>query len=418
MKKYKTIYEILESWGNSKREVPPNNDVLKNKVLLKASEYLGSAPAPVYASPRKSPYVWLSFSLTTLAVIIFTVNIAGYGNTLNKKMGLPTFTSPSAPTLEIEGKQSAADTYDVSSDGERAASMPSGIAPSAGYAPVANSESSSMPYLPYDGRREVSLTDTREFLKESYNATIRTRQISELENRIEIIVRGLGGRVDYSSSGEKNGYISFAVPKDRLEAFKISVKDLVGAKLYTEQMGSENLLPQKQIIEENKKLTEDNMSSLKAERARLVKNHNQTISSYQNNINSIQAEMAGLNYEYQSATYARRIEIESKLRELVGKVNALQLEISRENKNYASRISNIDREIKYAGENLKMIQKEDTNLLESVATVNGSISLDWISLWEMADIYTPGPLVAWLLVLGAVISYLMYRRSSSNLLEL
>ncbi len=418
MKNHKSIYEILESWGKGKRELPPNNEVLKNEVLSKASQYLGDSGVPVRLSSTRNPYAWLSFSLTALAVLVFTVNLTGYTGMgiLGNKIGNPTSingtTRGAMPTLENQGKL---DTYDTSSY-EEAASAPSG-SPSLGYAPAANSERSILPSQPYDGRREVPLTDTREFLKESYNATLQTRHVTDLETRIEILVRGLGGRVDYSSASEKNGYISFAVPKDRLDAFKIGVKDLVGKKFYIEQISSENLLPQKQVIEESKTITEGNLSSLKAERARLIKNHNLTIAAYQNNIESMRATMAALNYEYQSATYGRRTEIENKLRELAASVNGVELEISRENKNYSSRLGGIDRDIKYAGENLKMIQKADANLLESVATVNGSISLHWISLWEMADAYAPGPLAAWILILAAMISYFMYRRTSNTLFE-
>ena len=67
----------------------------------------------------------------------------------------------------------------------------------------------------------------------------------------------------------------FAIPKDKLEAFKFGIKDLAGARFYAEQTNSQNLLPQKQIIEENQKQTEKYIADLKAERAGIVKNHSQ-----------------------------------------------------------------------------------------------------------------------------------------------
>ena len=50
--------------------------------------------------------------------------------------------------------------------------------------------------------------------------------------------------------------------------------------------------------------------------------------------------------------------------------------------------------LKMCKENLKTIQLQDSNLLDDVATVNGSISLNWINLWETADAYLPGPILA------------------------
>ena len=53
----------------------------------------------------------------------------------------------------------------------------------------------------------------------------------------------------------------------------------------------------------------------------------------------------------------------------------------------------------------KGIVKQDESLMEDVATVSGTVSLRYISLWEMLQLYLPGytiPAIFALLALGSL----------------
>lgn len=97
----------------------------------------------------------------------------------------------------------------------------------------------------------VPVTDTREFLKTDYNATIRTRDISTLTRRIETTVRGFGGRIDSSNSSQKWGSVSFVVPAGKFDSFRDEIESLTDARFITTEIRNENLLPQVRNIEAN-----------------------------------------------------------------------------------------------------------------------------------------------------------------------
>lgn len=369
MIKHKTIHNIFEFWGRGKQKVPPNNNLLKREILSKVPVNFERK-----VSFKRSPLVWLPFAFSAIAVFILVVNITGYSNNVGRQNIVQTESQT--------GFFSTSDTY--------------------------KSTISIMPSYRGEG---LAISDKREFLKVGYNATLRTRRIADLKNRVEIIVRGLDGRVDASSGTDRSGYVSFAVPQNRLESFKIEIKDLVGTRFYSEQTNSQNLLPAKQQIEESQRQTEKNLSSLQAERGQIIGNHNQKMSSYQNRIISINTEINTLNTEYQYATAQRKAEITNRINQIQTEMSTIQSEIVEENKDYQTKINGVNSQIKNAQENLKIIQTQDNNLLDSVATVNGSISLNWISLWEIVDAYLPGPLLTWIFFAAAFLAFLWYRYS-------
>ena len=369
MIKYKTIHNLFESWGKNKQEIPLKNDILKkeilSKVLMKFDRNI---------STKHSPLIWLPFSFAALAVFILLFNTTGFLNN-TKKLGTQT------------GEQ---------------------MIPSA----VLDTDRSNKSIVPFYREEGLPISDNREFLKVNYNATLRTRHITDLKTRAETIIRGLNGRVDSSNGGDRNGYINFVIPKDNLEAFKIGIKDLVGEKFYSEQINSQNLLGEKQMIERNQEQAEKNLSNLQIERGQIVKNHNQNSSAYQIRINSINAEINTLNIEYSQATAMRKAEIVNRISQLQTEMNVIQSEVASENKNFQTKINRVDGQIKNTQRNLETIKLQDNNLLDNVATVNGSISLNWISLWEMADVYLPGPILTWIFFLAAFLTFFWYRYST------
>ena len=387
MKNYRTIHDLLEDWGKSKQKSPANNAVLKNAVLNK----LPNVQMEKFEKKVRTPMPWLSFAFATMAIVVVV------GNSLDRKLvSLPMATTPSSGA----GYSTA---RDASVSNTVLQSSKSSIAPeyNAQYYPDPGSGY-------YYG--EPPISDEREFLKTYYNSTLRTRHVTDTKTQIEIIVRGFGGRIDGSSSAEKQGYVSFAIPANKFEAFRQEVKSLAGSKLYIENISTENLLPQKQAIEEQQDQTEKYISGLKSERTKLINSHNQAIASHNSRINALNQEIALLQIESGGATAERKIQISARIIQLQTEITAIQGQVGSENKNYQNRLANINSQLKSWEMNLDGIKKQDKNLMENVATVNGNISLSWISLWELSDIYTPGPLLAWLLLVAALIAYKWHRR--------
>ncbi|MEK7113620.1 MAG: hypothetical protein AAB873_02205 [Patescibacteria group bacterium] len=356
----KTNEEIFQSWGEDKRQLPINNALLKSSILAQ-TEILARSNANKFVK-SKNIFRFVPATFVAIAVFVFLVNMNSYKSESNiQTMGVADMmtSSPSESTFYRENN--------------------------------------------------LSIKDNREFLKIGYNATLETRNTSDLAKKIEITVRGFDGRIDSVNNSDKGGYISFAIPKDKLEAFRLEIKDLVGERFYSEYINSQNLLSEKQGIENWQKQIEDRLEVLNSERGQLVKNHNKNISYYQGKIDAINTEIILLNLEYKSANLQRQIEITNRINQLQPDVSSFNAEILNENRNYNQRIYEKDNEIKTNRENLKSAQKQDSDLLERVETVNGSISLKWISLWRVVDVYLPGPLLAWIFLGLGLVSYLWYR---------
>ncbi|MDP2655129.1 MAG: DUF4349 domain-containing protein [bacterium] len=244
-------------------------------------------------------------------------------------------------------------------------------------------------YYPYPyPNPDVPVTDTREFLKVYYNASMRTRDVPALTRRIETTVRGYDGRIDNESSAEKYGYVSFALPQTKYDAFRTELEGLVGSRFIKVNISSQNLLSQKVSIEEQQKQADTSLADYKATRQKIVNAHASALQSLQAQIDAT------------SATSSERASLEQQL--------------ANENASYTRNLSNADANIKYAQDWQKAVQTQDATLLANVATVNGTVSVEWISLWDIALLYLPGYWIPTIFAVLAVLSFNSDRRRRNS----
>jgi hypothetical protein len=237
-------------------------------------------------------------------------------------------------------------------------------------------------YYPYPyPNPDVPVTDTREFLKIYYNASMQTRDVPALTRRVETTVRGYDGRIDNESSAEKYGYVSFALPQAKYDAFRAELESLVGSRFLKVNISSQNMLSQKVSIEEQLKQANTSLADYKTARQKIVNAHMSATQSLQAQIDAT------------SATSSERASLEKLL--------------ARENASYARNLSNADANIKYAQDWVKGVETQDATLLANVATVNGTVSIQWISFWDMALLYLPG---YWIPAIFAALTFLSFLR--------
>lgn len=345
MKKPFNINQLFTKWGQGERELPARVDELKKTIIARMPDDLQPVSMPAYRLP------WLSFAFGGLAVLMLFVG----------SVGKNTLTAPSATAPEM-----AVSRAGVAIDGDMSVSNQNAMMPD---------------YYPRPWQDpNVPITDTREFLQTTYNASIRTRNVQELTRRAETTVRGFGGRVDSSNTSEKWGSVSFALPAAKFEAFRDEIESFVGSRFITIETQTQNLLPQKQSIEEQKKQIEKNAADFRAQRKTLIANHNATLVSLQAQINALAPE-------------------------LTAEKAALQARINSENASYIRQLNSIDSMIKDTESGLEWVSKQDTTLLDNVATVRGTISLSWISIWDAVQLYISAGWLAFLFVIAAVSSY-------------
>jgi hypothetical protein len=285
------------------------------------------------------------------------------------------------------------------------------IPPSPAYAPMMDGSVSNQGkggadlYYPYPYQNpSVPVTDTREFLQVSYNASMRTRDVQGLTRRVVTTVRGHEGRIDQESSSEKYGYVSFAVPKSKYDVFRSELESLVGSRFLTTNISSQNLLPQKVSIEEQQKQADASLSDAKTARAKIVSTHTSAVAVLQSKINANTQRLAVLSAQTQTP------QVQAEIQTVSNDQLFQKQQLANENASYTSQLNSADWNIKSAEEYVKAVQTQDKILLDNVATVTGTISIEWISLLGIILLYLPGYSIPGIFAVLAVLSFFNDRR--------
>lgn len=251
---------------------------------------------------------------------------------------------------------------------------------------------------------EVPATDTREFLKVSYGASMRTRDVQSTTRRVVTTVRGYAGRIDQESSSSDYGYVSFVLPQSKYDAFRTELESLVGSRFLSVNISSQNLLSQKVSIEEQQKQADTALADHAAARQKLVSTHTAIVRSLQSRIDADTRLLSVLRGQEQTSDVAIQLQVTS------DQLDMLKQQLSNENASYAIQLRSADEAIKYATERQKAVQTQDQALLDSVATVTGRVSVQWISLWDVTRLYLPGYWIPTIFAALAFVSYLWDRR--------
>ncbi len=236
-----------------------------------------------------------------------------------------------------------------------------------------SSDYSLMPYY----QNNPTVNDTREFLKTNYSAEIQTRNVKRIVLDIKNVVRDVNGRVDSSNENPKNGYVSFVIPKSNFENFKDQIAGITNEKLIIENISSDNLLSQKQSIEQEQNSANASLASLQQQQKNLISKHTENIMILRSNFMGIELEQQ-LAYEDSS--------------------------FNANSQNLKKQIENVNLELSY-------IAKQDSNFTDNIETVSGSISVQWISLWQLAKIFSPvSPVIV--IIAIVIILWIIFRKKS------
>jgi hypothetical protein len=261
---------------------------------------------------------------------------------------------------------------------------------------------------PYQYQGNPTIEDTREFLKTSYNAEIQTRNVKNTVRDVRNTVRDVGGRIDSSNENPKDGYVSFVVPKSNFDNFKDEIASITNEKLIIENVSSENLLSQKQSIEQQQQTATDFLVQLEQQQKDLIAKHNQTKSSLQSKLTDLEYELNQFSrYLPPVLNPAQIAQIES----LNTNINLVKQQIASENSSFNTNNQNLKNQIAGVNAQLSGIAQQDTNFTNNIETVSGSISVKWISLWQLARIFSPISPVIIIIVL-VIILWFIFRKKS------
>lgn len=387
MKKLNTIEHAMHEWGKAQHELPSTASFVKQQFISRASAHAGAAELG-----QRHGAPWFSFALAGLAVLAFIV------------------LSPQSEKLASPFVATREQSMIVASPNEDAFSAQPTM-PSA----MSEAGNSMLKSAPQNVPQDVTIEDTRQFLKTDYGAYLKTRKVDALSAQLQILVRGLGGRVDSASSADKSGYVSFVLPAEKLETFRTQLKSIAGEKFVNEHVQTENLLSQKVSIEDQTKDVEQQLAQLQVEKNQLTDAHNQTVSTLQAQLSANSKERARLLAEKQNHP-EQAPALEARIAELDKTRNRLSAELGNENAVFTNRLTDLDAQTKAAESNKTSLQKQDTQFMHTVATVRGNLSLTWISIWQLIDMYVSLQLlVPSLLLVFAVVGYFFHRRRSNLL---
>lgn len=248
----------------------------------------------------------------------------------------------------------------------------------------------SSPDIYNSGYEQPSISDTREFLKTDYSSTIKTRDVSDVVKEVKNIVKGSDGRIDNSNSSEKSGSISFVIPKSKFETFKDEMESITHKKLYFESITEQNLLTEKQGIEQQTTNIVNTLENLKTQKEALLSKHTQAVSSINKELARIKAELIAVRAVIAKTTDAEvMISLRSQEASLVKQDTTQRQLLNTENSTYATQNQNLENLINNQNNNLINVNQRDSQFTDNIETVNGTIYVEWVSLWQMAKIFSP-----------------------------
>jgi hypothetical protein len=258
------------------------------------------------------------------------------------------------------------------------------------------------------GYGQADITDTREFLKINYSASIESRDVSKTVKDVKGAVREAEGRIDGENISEKSGYISFVVPKSRFDAFRDEVESITHRKLYTENVSSQNLLNQKQDIEQQMGMATSSLAALEQQKSNLDAQHAQTLGAMTRELENIQRELDTVRENMQFTTdESAQASLQNQENALINRQATVRQNRDNENRNYSSRNQNLVSSINAAKNNVGYVEKQDDQFENNIETVSGHVSVSWISFWGLLVIFSPlHPFFVFVIIIGLVWWYL------------
>lgn len=387
---------ILTEWGTSCRRLPENAGAMRAELLAKLPAAVQGAEAPT------RPVPWFSLALAGMAMVSLLLVVPRQrGQNLQTLAPAPA----GMPTESIEQK------------GAATLSEQPGAAGYGGFAEDESYPDKSRRAVPpvADGlpmrEADVPASDSRQFLKTDYSASAETRNVVRLVGRLQALVKGYDGRVDGLRSSKESGSVEFVVPASRFESFRAEVASLVGERFFTEFVSTQNLLPEKRTIEDQERQAQSALTQLKTEREKLGVAHKQTVANLQSQIGGINRELKEVEAQLQvTLNQDMRSILEARKQELLKSRGTLQARLNEENWRYQSDLAGLDAQIKVTEGDIDATKKQDAELLDTVATVRGTISVSWIGLWEAATRYVPAYWLPITLFAAALYAYWRNRR--------
>ncbi len=400
-----SIKQLLARWGAAARHLPLHHDALKDKLFA-------ALPATQPAQ-LKTTWTFRWFALAGAALVLVLVVIKHRNNQ-------PFSGYPRIPAGQGSGHLLSATPLTNPLDAEKSAYQPTagpsldieyGAATGLGSSDVRVTVNRLTGGLLGTFFDLDQINDTREFLKTNYQADFKSRAVQKLARRLQTIIRGYGGRIDNARINSEYASLDFVLPQTIFGDFRAEIAEIVPEAFLVESEQQQNLLPEKRAIEHETATQTDILKHLQVVRAKIESDHRTAAAHLNNQLKNIERNLANVNQQIKDSPATTTPAYQSLITErnnLSANRSFFNQQLQSENQQIKNKRIENDRQVTAANAELKISLTEDKALLDNVATVTGSISIERISLFGIVQLYVP-PFVFWLLPIVAFVIWRLTR---------
>lgn len=383
----------LTAWGRARRAPPGRNDALKQELLSRV------VPQPTIAVPVRSSMHSRWFLPLAFAGAAAIAMVIGPVIPTVRTPTLPTTAPPSSITMPVTGTGESTALKDEASSADDMGTAVGFSRRSASGLAAPRLQTQPVPdILPYP--REVPIVDQRELLKIDYHATARTRKVMEIGQRLQTTIRGYGGRIDTATISETYGSIGFALPVDKLDAFRQELRSTMGARFLVEQVRTENRVGTQRSLEEQQRMGIDEIDALAREREETIATFQRREGGILREITAIGRRIEAIRAELAAADAATRPAIEVRLRDAERERARFRQQLAGLRTAHAREIQQLDTRLTNAQHRVDRAVDGQQDLTEDVATVRGWVGIERIGIAGIIGAYLRGYWVA--IILGVL----------------
>lgn len=390
--------EQIKKWGENNRALPRQNEALKQKVM--------NAVGPSYEPSPRIKFAFFRWALLATAAAAAFFLVVG-GPNLYKKMTTPKY---NIALDDMGGFRNGTEELGLSYGTDTGLNV-SSVA-------LGEKESRSFTAKIADVLAEPQSAplDTRQYMDVYYNIEIKTRKVEKNAAHAETIIRGHGGRINTINSAKKNAYISFDVPKSEFESMKDALKELAGERFIEESVRANNLLPQKQEIENTVTAAQEDITTMENNKAERIETNIIRTAEWQKEINYLEQTIESLRHDYNATTdTSRRSDLSATISYYNNRLAKTKKDFASEQEQFESAIRSYDDSIAAANRRLDNATNQNQNLINNVETVSGVIRLEWISVISIINLYVSIRYLAVALFL-IIIFYAVFGRAKKPLM--
>lgn len=402
---YKKISDNLTRWGKKSQKISPNNDIIKQNVL-------NSLRPTLEETKTKHHFTWRWLMVAAVPALAVLLMIS-YNKTMRE-----------IPISYVEnqfdtGLTSESSIAGVGGDFGIMAASHVGLGESESLSEkIVNTVSEYTESFRFPSPKTVDITDTREYLKTNFGLDIKTRKVEKMHTRLKTMIRGYDGRIDSANLNERYANINFVLPKSTYESFIEEATEMFPEKFITLHENSTNLLGQKQNIEQQTEYASTSLDNLKMERTDNIKKYDEKYASLNKEISRLQRIMENIVEQRKTVSSTEKETIkklDDQLNDARQTHNDFVSELLRTMTQHEKDLENFDNQIKNVENNLIELGKQDTQLINDVETVNGTITLRFISLFEIVNLYIPVYKTIIIICILIIIGYFLFGRKQKEI---